>query len=248
VVVRQDRRPQPVRAGQVPAARAQVPGGREGGVLDVLGIGHSVPVRVPAVPRPRRGDELHRSDGAVPGAVAVPPPGVGVADARVRATVEHRSVHRGHGPVPLVEAATTQGARLHLTDGGQQPRVEVAGRGHRRAGRGVRRPQRCWHGERPGERPRGRHGCHPWRGRCVGNGGQRHGIHLPDPVPAAVTLLGLVVPAQGVGRRRSPDLGRRSRLGALRALEWRIDGNARDPDQCDHRQRQATPRREQPAG
>jgi hypothetical protein len=248
VVVRQDRRPQTVRLGQVPAARAQVPGGGQGGVLDVLGVGDSVPVSIPAVPRPRRGDELHRSDGPVPGAAAVPPPRVGVGDAGVRPAIEDRSVHRGDGPVLLVEAAPSQGARLDLADGGQQPRVEVAGGGHRRGGPGVRRPQRCRHGERPGIGRRRGHGSHRGRGRRVGDGGQRHGIHLPDPVPAAVTLLGIVVPAQGVGGRRGPDLGRRSRLRSLRALEGWVDGNARDPDQGNHCKRQAAPRGEQPTG
>src|SRR5689334_3573740 len=41
-VVRRDRRPPPLRSGQVPVARAQVVAGRQRGVVDVVDVGHAV--------------------------------------------------------------------------------------------------------------------------------------------------------------------------------------------------------------
>ena len=60
VVVAQDRGQDLRRVAQVEAAAAQVPGGRQRGVEQVLWIGYAVAVAVGRVPRPGARQELHR--------------------------------------------------------------------------------------------------------------------------------------------------------------------------------------------
>ena len=77
---------------------------------------------------PGAGDELHRTDGAVPRRVAVPVPAVGVRDRGVAVAVEDRTQHRG--AVRAVDRAADEGARLDLADRRQQAHRQVAaGRG-----------------------------------------------------------------------------------------------------------------------
>ena len=89
VVVAQQGGPAPALRREVAVAGAQVDGGAEGGVVDVLDVAGAVVVTVDRDRGPGRRQELHRPDRTVEAAVAVEPAGVGVA-------------HHG-GAVPAVE-------------------------------------------------------------------------------------------------------------------------------------------------
>ncbi|HYJ74262.1 MAG TPA: hypothetical protein VEV65_01620 [Kineosporiaceae bacterium] len=114
---------------EVAAAGAQVAGGGERGVVDVLGVGGAVAVGVRAVPGPGSRDELHRADGAVRPGVAVEPTAVGVVDERHAASaVEAGAVdRRGDVTVGLhVRAAEAAVVGLDAPDAGEQGPADVA--------------------------------------------------------------------------------------------------------------------------
>src|SRR5690606_39648533 len=91
-------RPFPVAlVGQVPAEAAQVVAGRQGGVVDVVGVLDAVVVAVPARPCPGGGDELHGADGLVVAAVAVVGAVVGVLDEGGAVAVELGAEDGGGG-------------------------------------------------------------------------------------------------------------------------------------------------------
>ena len=128
MVVGQDRGPQRGGVGEVPAAVAEVRRGARRRVLHVLRVGDPVPVGVHTERAPGAGDELHRTDGAVPRHVAVPVPAVGVRDRGEAVAVEDRTQHRG--AVRTVDRTADEGARLDLADRRQQAHRQVAaGRG-----------------------------------------------------------------------------------------------------------------------
>ncbi len=121
-----------VRGVEVAAGGAEVVGSSERGVEDVLGIECGVAVAVAAPGRPGRGDELHRTDGAVPAGVAVVAAMVGVGDRGVAVRpVEHRSEDGGPGLTvrPQRAAAVTPVVGLDAPDPRNQGPGNVAGRG-----------------------------------------------------------------------------------------------------------------------
>ncbi len=80
VVVAEDRGALSGGGGEVVVAGAEVDGGGERGVVDVLRVALAVAVGVDPDHGPRGGDELHGSDGVVVDGVVVELAGVGVAD------------------------------------------------------------------------------------------------------------------------------------------------------------------------
>ena len=130
VVVAEDRGALAGVAGEVVVAGAEVDGGGEGGVVDVLRVALAVVVGVDADDRPGGGDELHRADGAVPLRVGVVLAGVGVADdGGVVAAVERDAEDARGGEALVVEGVAVGAAVVGLdaADRGDQLPGEVAG-------------------------------------------------------------------------------------------------------------------------
>ena len=96
-----------------------------------LGYCDPVAVAVASGGAPRRGDELHRADRAVPDGVAVEPAVVGVADRRDRTlAVERDADDRGTGHPVVAEhrAAVATVVGLHPADARQQGPRQLAAR------------------------------------------------------------------------------------------------------------------------
>ena len=136
-VVAEDRRAHRGLAQHRAAARAEVRRRRECRVVDVVRRPHAVTVAIARGVCPRRRDELHRADGAVPHRVLVEAPVVGVADRRDRAhpVQRHPDDARVRDPV-LAEHRTAVPTVVGLdpADTGQQRPRKLAGRvdpGHR---------------------------------------------------------------------------------------------------------------------
>src|SRR5690606_9964916 len=88
-VVREHPGPPALAAGGVAAVGAEVAGGGERGVVELVGVAHTVAVAVGAEVGPGGGQELHRADGPVERGVAVEAAAVGVPDlAHARGAVE----------------------------------------------------------------------------------------------------------------------------------------------------------------
>jgi hypothetical protein len=125
-----------LRVRQVQPAGAQVLAGGQRRVEDVVRAHHAVFVAVGPVPGPRRRDELHGADRAVPASVAVQGAAVGVLDRREAAAVQDRAEDVRHRVALGVDAAVACVVGLDPADGGEQRPVESAvGRGR---GEGVR--------------------------------------------------------------------------------------------------------------
>jgi hypothetical protein len=110
----------------VPAA--EVVGGGQGGVVDVVGVLHAVAVAVAARPRPGGGDELHRADGSVIRGVAVVDTVVGVLDCGEAVAVEDRAEDLRVRRAVRVDPTARCLAGLHLADGGEELPGQVAAR------------------------------------------------------------------------------------------------------------------------
>jgi hypothetical protein len=129
VVVPQQRALQASLGGQVGGTDTQVASGRDSRVEHVVGVGYAVAGTVSAEDGPRPGDELHRPDGTIPEAVAVPPAAVVVADRREMAgTVEHGTEDPGNGVTRRRHLSTASVSRLDLADPGQYLPTQAAGR------------------------------------------------------------------------------------------------------------------------
>jgi hypothetical protein len=120
VVVAEDRRVEVCRLGEVPAVRAQVVSGGEGGVEDVVRVGDAVTVAVRAPGRPGGGDELHGAFGAGPAAAGGGNSGVAAG------AVEEGTEDRGSGGPVRGDVAAIGLPGLDLADGGQHGPGQVA--------------------------------------------------------------------------------------------------------------------------
>ena len=94
LVVGEDRPPKSSRLRQVAAGGTEERHGGGSCVLDVLGVGDAVTVRVPSPGPPGPGQELHRPDRMVPPGVRVQGPAVGVRDGGDPRPVERRADDR----------------------------------------------------------------------------------------------------------------------------------------------------------
>ncbi len=170
---------QPAAGAEVAAGRAQIAGGGEGRVVDVvrirdLSVGRGTP------PGPRRRDELHRPDRVVPPRITVEQPALrrgrdgdvatGAVEGRTQNRDARESVHRQHA------AFSGAVAGLDRSDAGQHRPVDVAPgllRRDHELSVGVRADRRAWDPGPCGDR------CHPGvrgadgvlgRSGCVGGG------------------------------------------------------------------------------
>ena len=130
VVVAEHGRVQAGQGGQVAAVGAQVAGGGQGGVEDVVRVLLAVAVAVGAPEPPGGRDELHRSDRPVIDGVAVEQAVVGIGDDRVAgdAAVEPRAEDPAPGGAIGGQPAALGVPGLGVPDPGQQPPGQVAGR------------------------------------------------------------------------------------------------------------------------
>ncbi len=115
VVVAVDRRTLAGRGREVVLAGAEVDRRGQGRVVDVLRVALAVAVGVHAHDRPGRGDELHRTDRAVPHGVAVELTGVGVGDGLgLAGAVEGDAEDAGTGDALVVEGVAAVAAVVGL--------------------------------------------------------------------------------------------------------------------------------------
>ncbi|CAG6936278.1 hypothetical protein PICSAR240_04541 [Mycobacterium avium subsp. paratuberculosis] len=128
VVVAQDRGQHLRLVAQVEPAAAQVAGGRQGGVEQVLRVGHAVALAVGGVARPGARQELHRPHGA---RVGDPVAGGALDDDLVagQGAVQRRAVDRGDRGAARVDRAAARVARFDAPDPGQQVPAHAAARG-----------------------------------------------------------------------------------------------------------------------
>ena len=145
-VIRQHRVRPPLRRGQVTPVRTEEVRGAQGGVVNLLGVGHPIAVRIAAVDRPRAWNELHRPHRAVKLRVAIEGATVRVRDEReVARAVERRANDRWlRNPIAVEATGIKLLARigavagLYPTNSSQRIPLQIAGRPSlRRDQRGV---------------------------------------------------------------------------------------------------------------
>src|SRR5437764_3116805 len=113
------------------ASGAEIAGGRETGVIDLLWVLVSVTVAICSPDRPCRRHELHRADGAFPLRVVVKPAAVGVVPGHACAAVERRAEDRWlrHAvPVFGFAAAVVRVAGFDIADAGELVPPKVTAR------------------------------------------------------------------------------------------------------------------------